>query len=906
MKKRNKLFAYILAIACIVLGGLSLSSCKGEVFSSQRDFAFTLLPDGTYEISQGSTAPLKSITIPASHNGKPVTAIAKEGFQDCEMNSVTIPQSVTTLGDAAFGDCRSLTSVALTKSVTHIGKYAFAGCKKLKHLTLPDNLTEISANLFTNCEALQTVNIPQSVTKIGNEAFWGCTAFSEFIIPDHITDMGVNVFSINKNEMKFNEYEQMLYVGTAENPYYYLAGKNAKELTTVKIHSDCKIIGKMELLQGISFHTPLQLTIPRGVVKIANKAFANCDALQSVWLPASLTDYGEGAFYQCKNLTKAVFDDDTEEIPAYALTSVHGLKEVQFGQKLKKIGKYAFSACTGLPSVQIPDGVTEIGEKAFYWCESMTSVTLPQSLKKIGLDAFTDSKALTAIRYEGDIESWCHIEFDNLGANPLSITDNLFIDNARITEITIPESVQKINDYTFHNCKSLTSVTLPYSVTSIGVLAFENCENLQTINLSLFLTDIKFGAFRSCRNLTEISIPDGTHEIGSQAFYDCTALQTVRIPESIRSIGSEAFGNCKNLRSTAKQGLLYLGNETNPYVCLYSASKDIEEANVQAGCKIVTDDVFTQCYQLTTVVLPEGVLRLGHNFEQCINLQTIELPLSLVSVESVFDHTSDKLRYTAYNGAKYLGNQTNPYLYLLRISDELKTFEVPAQCKFIGNNALSNLKNLESVTLPEGLVYIGSNAFSNCTALKEIVIPATVEKISDSAFFKCSALQSVTLHEGLRSIGEKAFFECTALQSIIIPEGLTLLGKECFWSCTALTHASIPESLSVIPEYAFVNCFGLYSLSILGAERIEERAFSTTKSLTSVVLSDKLRYVGEFGFFSEKLRVIYYEGTPQSWQNISFANVGNFENVRRYYYSEMQPTAVGQFWHYVDGIPTPW
>ena len=643
------------------------------------------------------------------------------------------------------------------------------------------------------------------------------------------------------------------------------------------------------------------------MVKIADKAFANCNALQSVWLPASLTDCGKGAFYQCENLATATFDDEAEEIPAYALTSVHGLKKVQFGQKLKKIGKYAFSACTGLSNIQIPDGVTEIEEKAFYWCEAMTSITLPQSVKKIGLDAFTDSKALTAIRYGGDIESWCHIDFNNLGANPLSITDNLLIDNTRLTEITVPESVQKINDYAFYNCKSITSVTLPYCVGTIGVSAFENCENIQTIILPLFLTDIKNGAFRSCRSLTEISIPDGTHEIGTQAFYGCTALQTVRIPESIRSIGSGAFENCANLRGTAEEGLLYLGNETNPYVCLYGiTSKDIEEANVQAGCKMVADDVFTQCYQLTTVILPEGVLRLGHNFEYCVNLQTIELPPSLVSVESVFDHTSDKLRYTAQNGAKYLGNPTNPYLYLLRISDELRTFEPHAQCKFIGNNALSGCESLESVTLPEGLVYIGNSAFAGCTALKEIVIPATVERISASAFFKCSALQSVTLHEGLRSIGEKAFYECTALQSIIIPEGLTLLGEQCFWGCKALTHASLPESLAVIPEYAFVNCFGLYTLSILGAEKIEARAFSTTKSLTSVVLSDKLRYVGEFGFFSENLRVIYYTGTPKSWQNISFANVGNFENVKRYYYSEMQPTVAGQFWHYVDGVPTPW
>ena len=110
------------------------------------------------------------------------------------MTSVTIPNSVTSIGDGAFSDCRGLTSVTIPNSVTSIGEYAFLGCSGLTSVTIPNSVTSIGGAAFYDCSGLTSVTIPNSVTSIGGGAFRGCSGLTSVTIPNSVTSIGDKAF----------------------------------------------------------------------------------------------------------------------------------------------------------------------------------------------------------------------------------------------------------------------------------------------------------------------------------------------------------------------------------------------------------------------------------------------------------------------------------------------------------------------------------------------------------------------------------------------------------------------------------------------------------------------------------------------------------------------------------------
>ena len=114
-----------------------------------------------------------------------VTEIGYEAFYNCDsLESIVLPDSVTSIEEFAFQWCANLKSITLPDGITEIGGGAFYGCTSLKKITIPDGLTEIGWNAFEGCTSLESVMIPDSVTSIGDNAFLDCENLSEIIIPD--------------------------------------------------------------------------------------------------------------------------------------------------------------------------------------------------------------------------------------------------------------------------------------------------------------------------------------------------------------------------------------------------------------------------------------------------------------------------------------------------------------------------------------------------------------------------------------------------------------------------------------------------------------------------------------------------------------------------------------------------
>ena len=156
------------------------------------DFAFT--PDNTAVIVTKYNGIAADVTIPSRYKGKPVTAINNAVFPNSAVTSVTIPDSVTSIPDAAFVNCSELTNISIPNSVTYIGLSAFSSCTSLKSITLPSSLRSISEALFFGCSQLTTIQIPDSVSSIQAYAFYNCGKLETIRIPVSVTSIGDYAF----------------------------------------------------------------------------------------------------------------------------------------------------------------------------------------------------------------------------------------------------------------------------------------------------------------------------------------------------------------------------------------------------------------------------------------------------------------------------------------------------------------------------------------------------------------------------------------------------------------------------------------------------------------------------------------------------------------------------------------
>lgn len=158
--------------------------------SGSEGLSYNLSHDGTYYTVSKGTSTDENIIIPNSYKGIPVTGIESHAFFFCtSLTSITIPNSVTSIGYGAFKGCTSLTSITIPDSVTSIGDVAFSGCTNLANITIPDSVTSIG-DAFSGCTSLTSITIPDSVTEISGSTFFGCTSLTSITIPDSVTKIG--------------------------------------------------------------------------------------------------------------------------------------------------------------------------------------------------------------------------------------------------------------------------------------------------------------------------------------------------------------------------------------------------------------------------------------------------------------------------------------------------------------------------------------------------------------------------------------------------------------------------------------------------------------------------------------------------------------------------------------------
>lgn len=334
------------------------------------------------EAYKGSAAIL---VIPNKLGNYPVAEIKAGAFWDCSsLESITIPETITSIGNYLFRDCNSLTTLNynavnctfassgddvctpfanqnimhlnIGSTVKNIPDNAFTGLSSIKNLTIPNSVTKIGVRAFYGCESLETVTINNGITHIGEEAFFKCIDLKSINIPKSVTTIG------------------------------YEAIPSVTNIYITDIKAWCTI--KREYLinaQNVYLNNSLvtDLVIPYGVTEIAPYAFGNFSSVKSVVIPDTVTKIGDAAFYGCSALNRI-------EIP----------------NSVTYIGGGAFGECNSLKSIKLPNNLTAINNNTFFNCANLKNIEIPKSLSDIKAYAFYGCKALKNVYFTGTKLNW--------------------------------------------------------------------------------------------------------------------------------------------------------------------------------------------------------------------------------------------------------------------------------------------------------------------------------------------------------------------------------------------------------------------------------------------------------------------------------------------------------------------
>ena len=615
--------------------------------------------------------------------------------------------SVTSIGNA-FYDCSSLTSVTIPNSVTSIGQDAFSGCTSLTSITIPNSVTSIGHYAFSGCTSLTSITIPNSVTSIGAYAFYRTPWLNNQ--PDGLVYAGLVAYTY-KGTMTNNTSTNIKNGTLSISPYCF---QRCSGLTSVTIPNSVTSIGQ-DAFSGCTSLT--SITIPNSVTTIGYDAFRDCSSLTSVTIPNSVNSIGKEAFHGT-----AIWNNSPNGV-FYVNDWVCGYKgdkpsgHLELSEKARGICGNAFEYCS-LTSVSIkPGSVKSIGEGAFSGCSGLTSITIPNSVTSIGGGAFSGCSGLESIVVDSDNNKYdsrnnCNAIIEKASNTlikgckntiiPNSVTSiggSAFRDCSGLTSVAIPNSITSIGDSAFYYCTGLTSITIPNSVTSIGNEAFYKCTSLTSITIPNSVTSIGGFAFSGCRGMTSVTIPNSVTTIAGSAFSYCSSLTSIIIPNSVTSIGNNAFSGCSGLTSV-------------------TIPKSVSSIGAYA---------FEGCRDLTSITIPNSVTSIGYDaFGGCWALANVHIT-NLAAWFNIyfFDIYSNPLYYATH-------------LYLNE--NEIKDLVVPNTVTSIGEYAFYKCSSFNTIVLGEKVKEIGDNAFAGANNLKSITCkrfrPAAIQEntFSDNAY----------------------------------------------------------------------------------------------------------------------------------------------------------------------------
>lgn len=338
----------LILMTIIAIFSLGLIAC-GQNSESKFDYEIV----GQEAIIVNYTGTDKDVIIPAYLDNKKVMAIGARAFMDSDVRSVKFENDgfVTSIGNEAFARCDHLESIELPKNLKELGKGAFDLCQSLSSIVIPDgitiiqsitfsgcynltsvtfgqdsNLTDIELSAFGYCKSLKELKLPDKLKFIGNGTFEGCENLENLTVPDAIEAIGTGALD-DCEKLHMEEYENAKYLGNDKKAHVVLIEAVTNDISSCDIADTARII----------YH----------------KAFISCSELESIEMPNSVVQIGNGAFNGCTKLSSLILNENSE---------------------LKYIGDNAFKDCRAIKEFYLPKNIEKIGQTAFVSCNLLENI----------------------------------------------------------------------------------------------------------------------------------------------------------------------------------------------------------------------------------------------------------------------------------------------------------------------------------------------------------------------------------------------------------------------------------------------------------------------------------------------------------------------------------------------------
>lgn len=373
----------------------------------------------TEAVIQGYRGSDSDVVIPNSIDGFVVTAISMYAFSGhSDLASITIPSTIQSIGEGAFFECNGLKKVYVS-SIEDWCKIDFSYSDS--DADADANPLSIGADLYVDNKLVTDVTIPDGVKSIGKYAFYGYSSLKSISFPSSIRSIGESAFfdCPNLDEVYATNIEdwcKIKFEDTFSNPINYGS----------KIYIDGELA--------------TDITIPKGITKICDYAFVNCDTITNVVIPNSVISIGDSAFNCCSNL-----------------------KNISIPNSVVNIGKGAFSSCFNLEKVEIPDGIKIIKDYIFTSCEKLNTIIIPQSVKKIGYLAFDSDRNLSNVLFKGSKSQWNSIDFTDGNTN---LVESVIHYDVKFVEKKAPTCVNK--GYDLYSCSECSDGVKIYYTDPLG------------------------------------------------------------------------------------------------------------------------------------------------------------------------------------------------------------------------------------------------------------------------------------------------------------------------------------------------------------------------------------------------------------------------------------------------------
>lgn len=483
------------------------------------------------------------------------------------------------------------------------------------------------------------------------------------------------------------------------------------------------------------------------------------------------------------------------------------LESITLPSSVVEIGEGAFRN-TLIRHIKLPESLSLIGSRAFQGCNDLDSITFPASVKSTGDFSFIDTN-ISRIDIV-DLEAWMKINFANSTYGPTchahpgySHHAKLYLNDVLLTNIVVPDNISHINGVNFGGIESIERIICHENVISIGRGAFAYCTNLSECILPNGLTTISNSTFIGCSSLQNIDLPSNINSIGKYAFessglidialpstintinegtfYACENLREIIIPESVSAIENSAFSHCTNLKYiNIPESVRNIGRSA-------LEATAIESISLPPYLQEISERLFWGCSNLKEISISESIKSVGGGaFGHCSSMEKINLPASITSIDS---------------GA-------------FQSCTSLTEMLIPNSVTYLGERAFENCSSLTTIHLSESLSSISKEAFKDCTSLYSVNVPNGVKMIKQHSFYGCTGLTDVSIPQSVSSIGFQSFIYCKSLKSVRIQrEDPPSLDSQPFYGCYSM-KIYIPHS--AIDAYKQANGWAEYASYIYG------------------------------------------------------------------------------------------